>query len=126
MRNFTWEMNSIGKVLVFYTDEMLEMCNVPIRISCQTNDLFSPIKKKSHFKLFPNFTIFRSTFPIFFLNLIRTITNILKKEFVKLVQAFSSDALNQEHHSILKFSNFLRNFLNFSFRKNLLRSIRKH
>jgi hypothetical protein len=66
MRNFTWEMNSIGKVLVFYTDEMLEMCNVPIRISCETNDLFSPIKKKSHFKLFPNFTIFRSTFPIFF------------------------------------------------------------
>jgi hypothetical protein len=44
MRNFTWEMNFIGKVLVFYTDEMLEMCNVPIRISCQTNYLFSPIK----------------------------------------------------------------------------------
>jgi hypothetical protein len=39
-------MNSIGKVLVFYTDEMLEMCDVPIRISCQTNDLFSPIKFK--------------------------------------------------------------------------------
>jgi hypothetical protein len=37
-------MNFIGKVLVFYTDEMLEMCNVPIRISCQTNYLFSPIK----------------------------------------------------------------------------------
>jgi hypothetical protein len=32
------------EALVFYTDEMLEMCNVPIRISCQTNDLFSPIK----------------------------------------------------------------------------------
>jgi hypothetical protein len=44
MRNFTWEMNSIGKVLVFYTDEMMEMCNVPIRISCQTNDSFSSIK----------------------------------------------------------------------------------
>jgi hypothetical protein len=37
-------MNSVGKVLVFYSDEMLEMCNVPIRILCQTNDLFSPIK----------------------------------------------------------------------------------
>jgi hypothetical protein len=84
--------------------------------------------RKKHFKLFPNFPIFRSTFPIcfFFLNLIRTITNIKKKELAKSVQAFSSDALNQEHYFILKFSNFLRNFLNFSFRKNLLRSIRKH
>jgi hypothetical protein len=39
-------MNSIGKVLVFYIDEILEMCNVPIRISCQTNDLFSSIKSE--------------------------------------------------------------------------------
>jgi hypothetical protein len=52
MRNFTWEMNSIGKVLVFYTDEMLEMCNVPIRISCQTNDLFSSIKFESQAVIF--------------------------------------------------------------------------
>jgi hypothetical protein len=87
---------------------------------------FLPLKKNHTLNFSRILQFSGQLFQFFFLNLIRTITNILKKEFVKLVQAFSSDALNQEHHSILKFSNFLRNFLNFSFRKNLLRSIRKH
>jgi hypothetical protein len=86
------------------------------------------IHHKKALSVFPEFSNFPGNFYSFSLhkNLIRTITNIKKKELAKSVQAFSSDALNQEHYFILKFSNFLRNFFNFSFRKNLLRSIRKH
>jgi hypothetical protein len=60
---------------------------------------YTKTHRKKHFQFFPNFPIFRATFPFFFhKNLIRTITNIL--ELGKSVQPFSSDALSNEQHFI--------------------------
>jgi hypothetical protein len=53
---------------------------------------------------FPEFSNFPGNFPsFFFLNLIRTITNILKKELAKSVQASQVMRLTK---NIISFSNF--------------------